>query len=495
MKKLFTFLNVIDKKKSQFLFLTFLLFLLYVDGLAQKSQSINIFNEKYKSDFVTLPSYDINNLPISVWFFTDGDDKVGFLIAGHAYKEVCEVASQEIMDEIEKMGRVDTTIFTYGVGFDIRPKTSSRWNKRYDSLLTVMERNFIELEDKNPDQVEHHKLLYEDYKKIHDLIKNHITWANSDKVYDNHIVEYQHTDTPIIVPFYDIKTQQPIVFNVPKESFGTIPTDLVKYDIIKNITTEITLINEANKHNNNQLIKVKNISNNSLLNTYILEGYSLFAGKIEEIPKFLYGYSPPPDNWYLQRTVNGKVVSQERILPQEALAKLKSGEIYDPESKKELEDWLNQVKKDNESFEVRKKSSLAELQKQIKFNNSIIQRLSTFKTSILNTQKDNHIIIDAFLRGWAFNTGDEKTNERLDKWYDDYRPKIWAKIFEKYPNAKVDDKMAGIFHSDDVFFDVKLKGNIFKITPYKVIGGEFVQVIDKNVGISTFYTSFNFRHQ
>jgi hypothetical protein len=44
-----------------------------------------------------------------------------------------------------------------------------------------------------------------------------------------------------------------------------------------------------------------------------------------------------------------------------------------------------------------------------------------------------------------------------------------------------------------VFFKVVSIGDSYEITPYKIIGGEFIQVLDKQVGITQYFTSFNFR--
>lgn len=53
--------------------------------------------------------------------------------------------------------------------------------------------------------------------------------------------------------------------------------------------------------------------------------------------------------------------------------------------------------------------------------------------------------------------------------------------------------MGGIFHSDDVFFQIESEENNFVITPYKVVGGEFIQIVDKQIGISYIQSPFNFR--
>lgn len=69
--------------------------------------------EEYKEDFYgnkfndynNIPIYDINNLPISVWFIKEGDDFKGFIVAGHATKAVCEVASLEVHNKIKAIGK------------------------------------------------------------------------------------------------------------------------------------------------------------------------------------------------------------------------------------------------------------------------------------------------------------------------------------------------------------------------------------------------------
>ena len=74
-----------------------------------------------------------------------------------------------------------------------------------------------------------------------------------------------------------------------------------------------------------------------------------------------------------------------------------------------------------------------------------------------------------------------------------YRKPVWEFILNQFPNAKLDSKMGGIFHADDVYFQVRSKNNNLIITPYKVVGGNFIQVINKEIGLSYLQTPYNFR--
>lgn len=442
-----------------------------------------------------LPSYDINNLPISFWLLKEGNSNVGFIVAGHAYKEVCQLASFEVLSEIDKMGKIDTTIFTYGVGFDLRDRDGKNWNSKYDSLLTLMNKKFEKLSIDHPDQAIANVIDFTKYKKTQELIRRHIYNANSQKSYDTHIVEYKYDNSPLIVPFYDVRKVEPVTFNISKDAFGVIPVEITKNQVIIVLDKLIKEIKGINKVNREQLNKLSKQGINDESDFFDKSGFKYSLIKfdlkkginIEDIYLESYEKGPGGDLVAPDGTSRYIKFNEAKLHLNDSRTRI------EPSLRVELEAYVKKEPIFIKKFTENKRHSIFQFQNEIKANDKVIEALNSQKVLYNNKFKDNFLYIDAFLRGWPFSTESDETNKKLDKWYEEFRPKVWGQILEKIPNSSKDKLMAGVFHSDDVFFDVKQKGNNFLITPYKVIGGNFVQVIDKNSGICVFYTVFNFR--
>jgi len=461
-----------------------------IDALSKNGLGDNTKYGKLDTLF-KLPPYDINNLPISVWFLKKNNKYFGFIVAGHATKAVCEVASLEVMTKLDEIGKDKNSIFSYGIGYN--RKSEIEWNSTYNSQIVSMKENFSKLQSEYPDQVYLSEINVDKYDTTTNLIKKHIKNAYFNNQWESIIVEYKYVNQPLLIPFYHINaTADTVKFIVPKNKFGTIPPDFARYSLtssIKEIEKETTLLIEFNNKQINELDKFYNLDEDKTIYYWKFENneYSKYSTT-------LIGYGTPPDDWVLtEKNQFGIIVSQRPITFKEAVNYLKDPSIkVDPFARYELESWIVKAKENEKTYKNRKAEILTMIRNETQTIRNELKKITEFKTKLTNRNNED-LIIDAFLRGWAFNTQSDELNTQLDNWYETKRPIVWDYMLSMYPNSKIEGKLAGIFHSDDVYFHISSDKQNFIITPYKIIGNDFIQVIDKKVGICQFYSPNNFR--
>ena len=445
------------------------------------------------NDYRSIPIYDINNLPISVWFFKRDRKHVGFMIAGHATKAVCEIASLEVHNKLKEIGTSTSSIFSYGIGYDLLEGEDS--SNHYNSTMKTMKDEFQTLGIKNRDQVKVYEIDYNKYIEYLNLIKYHIVLANKSKTWNTHIVEYKLDDFPLIAPFYYTKTAKEISFEVPKKLFGSIPTELVYASYQKNLVDVENALKEKIKFNKEEIEKISAYRNrDDRSSIWEIAYWSLDKNELYLNEKMLWGYRPPPEGYKLCNTSTQFGLPDCRpITFKEALIYLKDPDVEKtPQVISELTKWRIKAEEDLKSFKSRKEEIITKISLEERDIKEFLVTVENRKKDLLNRDNQDYII-DAFLRGWAFNTNDTLLNTQLDNWYTKNRKLVWDNILDKIPNSRINNNLGGIFHSDDVFFQIESKVNTFKITPYKVVGGEFIQVIDKQIGISYLQSPFNYR--
>jgi hypothetical protein len=436
-----------------------------------------------------LPPYDINNLPISVWFLKDNDKYVGFIVAGHATKSVCEVASLEVMTKLEDIGTNSSTIFSYGIGFDRRH--GNEWSSSYNRQMLEMKSKFKELESKYPAQVFLSEITVKEYDETTNLIKQHIRNAYSNLMWESFIVEYKYKSHPLLVTFYHINANSDTVkFIVPKNVFGTIPPDFASFSLtgsIKEIEKETNQLIDINQKEIALLEKYYDLDKDKTFYYWKYKDNSYL-----KVSTTLIGYGTPPNDWVLEET-NMFGTTRRPITFKEAVTYLNMPNVkVDPIARIELESWIIKAKENEKTYITRKSDILNTIKSETRIIQKELKEVQEFKEKLAN-RNNQDLIIDAFLRGWAFNTQSDELNTKLDDWYNAKRPVVWDYILNKYPNAKVTGKLAGIFHSDDVYFHISSDKQNYIITPFKIVGDDFIQVIDKKVGISQYFTPSNFR--
>lgn len=445
--------------------------------------------------YKSLPSYDINNRPISVWFIKDADKYVGFIVAGHATKSVCEIASIEVREKLKAIDSKNTAIFSFGIGYNLQAGTD--WNETYNALLQTMEEKFVNLALQYSDQVTVETIKYEEYHSYLMLLKQHISTANDAKNWDTHIVEYKLNNFPLIAPFYYTSSKDIIQIEIPKTLFGQIPTSLVYSSYEKSLTSEEQAIKGFLEQNEQQIQQLQNYSpEDAIIPIWDIGYWKVGKERYYKKRETLIGYSPPPKGLVIvQKNEQGKIVSERPITLQEALGYLNDPGVVSRTDKKlinELRDWQQRAQKEISTFKQRKKAVKDKVQAANIDLQASLTKIKQLQVNLKNGDNQDYLI-DAFLRGWVFDAGDEHLNRQLDNWYRDYRQLVWNYILENIPNAEIENKIGGVFYADDVFFQVEAKQNTFLITPYKVVGGEFVQVIDKLKGISHLHSPFNYR--
>ncbi|GGG30097.1 hypothetical protein GCM10011344_33760 [Dokdonia pacifica] len=451
-----------------------------------------------------LPNYDINTDPISAWFFKKDTTYVGFIIAGHAEKAICEVASLEIANKIEKLGAKDNSMFSFGIGYNFN--SDEKQQEKYHDIIIDMKAKFEELAKIHLRQVTVSDVDYEEYISKQELIKSHINLANKSNEWGTHIVEYKLPEYPIITPFYDTKINEEITLSVPKSLFGEIPIELARKSVLKNIITYINDRETELKRLQNLQYSLDNLSFENIASSYPRLNasnrlkYPENENLNEDIKRYLNRLNAYRefDIISIQQTqITGEEDEYGFLHNRQTRTYNKSVVFNEFVSKTYKEDNLKG------EFTASVKNKIASLAEQefggLDLDNEIskvendLNNLIDLKREYSNKTNINYII-DAFLRGWAFNTEDDNLNTQLDDWYLSKRKIVWEYILSKTPNLDVNDKLAGVLHADDVFFKVTSEGDFFKITPYKITGGNFAQVIDKEIGISYLTSPLNHRY-
>ena len=107
----------------------------------------------------------------------------------------------------------------------------------------------------------------------------------------------------------------------------------------------------------------------------------------------------------------------------------------------------------------------------------------------LSDTDNERLAIDGLLRGWPVAlsaTGDPEGAVALQR-------SFWTKVMARYPNFAWGGRLGGIFHLDNVFFHVAIHEDHYVVTPHVMLGGDFLQLIDPERGVSRFLSPASFR--
>jgi len=436
-----------------------------------------------KSERGELPVYDINTEPISFWVLKNSAGKnVGFIVAGHAEKSICKIASIEVMTKLKEMGKNDNSLFSFGIGYDFRDK-SPLWTESYHQLVGKMEEKFRSLEKEYPESVVVNNIDIDKYKQVIRTIKSNL--RNDISGWDTHIAEYKYFDSPVIVPFYRIGTGEEITIRLKKAEFGTTPHGMALNSFKQEIAIAIKEVQALINENNNTLNQIrKNFTGSLSIIINSIKGNFFY----KETSELNNDPPAPPDDFYI---TDGYSITRAITLD-EAISYLENGgAIISDNARKELNSWIAISKEHEKSLKIKKE----EIKRKITDANKLMEyKIKEIKSLYekISKQNDESLLIDAFLRGWPFGTDDVQYNAQLDRWYDQ-RKKVWNTILNQIDGSRVNDKLGGVFHLDNVFFKVVADGDYYQITPYHILGGKFIQVINTKSGICQFLTPYNFR--
>ncbi len=399
---------------------------------------------KLEKSEVRLPDYDINNAPISVWVITEGVDNVGIIIAGHAEKAVCQVASIAVITAFEELGDNKNKFVSFGIGFDIRPKSTNLWSPDYNAQITELIGKLNHLREQYPNQVKINVIQYNQYQKAFNALNNQLKYIKN-SVWDTHVVEYKYDNSPLIIPFQYFGSDEVVTFKLSKSVFGEIPYELALDSLTKKL-------DDAEKEIKKMIEDIEDI-----------------------LREFEKGFLE------IRKPKTGKIIRKNFKTLNEAKQLISKEQIQYEYLQKKItrhEDFLKLFKESYDKLHDKLSKELA--------------NIAEYREKIQKIKEKDIFLIDAFLRGWAFSTSNEVFNSKLDNWYDTKRAEVWQMILSKIPQAKT-SQLGGIFHSDDVFFKVVSNNDEYEITPYKIIGGDFIQVLNKKIGITQYFTQFNFR--
>lgn len=451
------------------------------------------------------PVFNINNIPINICFIKYSGQSVGFIVAGHAEKAVCQIASFEVAERLKAAGYTDSTVFSYGAGYDLRLGNRS---SQYADLLKEMQDSFAVLAKKNPLQVRLFEVSLQEYQQKLDLIKKNFT-VIKDKlngtasVNNRFIITYKDVPFPLVVPFYTADSM--IQFTIKKSSIGEIPGDVIKKARVNDLKAAGKLIQNSINSNTQTIRKIQAATDNT--RPYTFTCYVISDGDIVLEKQGLGNYPSPPDDYIMRKRdkQTGRVLSESVITFQQALNALNNPAIDKRAGVREnLEAWVKLIRVYSVAFARNKADLIQELRRANTFMTAEIAAVTRYivKLEQLDRSKDNDMAVDAFLRGWTINTHDPVMDKKLDTWYEGWRKKVWMELLKgqvslqsKRSLSPIDDidNIAGTFQSENVFFRVNSNGDEYIITPFQVLGGKFIQVIDKNIPVAEFYTNHNFR--
>lgn len=451
--------------------------------------------------------YDINRLPINVCFIKKDSSYVGFVIAGHAFKEACHTASLKIKTILNTIGYQDNTIFSFGVGYDRRNNAVDTF---YHNKLKELESTCLDLQERDIFQV---RVSYTTDSAFEGTVQRiernmHYAWNSmqeNDSI-NRVIFRYNNIKYPVPVPFYN--KDGIITFTIPKSRIGKIPdTRDIYAATIQNALTEISSAQAVNNRalqrlsSYNPVISTRDVTtidypiiiNNGIKKDTIV----LIQFDTTKVIKEYDAISGATIRFYSLSQLQTLCNSGQRIIT--LRNRLRNTQI----------NTCDAVARDRESIRkmnITKQELIVRLNKanrQLGLDSGQLQALrAQFNT---DQRADTLLYIDAFLRGWVYATDDRLLNTRLNSWYNKRKP-VWQELLTRYPlykkrvKTKPDtllvanpNNIAGIFQFDDVFFSVKATDRDYIITPYKLLGNDFIQIIDRQSNICQFFSANNFR--
>lgn len=459
-----------------------------------------LFDHQHLSDI-----FSINTIPISICFLKDSTNghNVGFIIAGHAEKAACQIATAEVQNILDKVGNSASTVFTYGVGFDDR---TNSWTPEYETAMSEMKARFMALKEHYPSEV---RLLEVPVQKYHaevEKVRNNFLKIKKSmdlhtSPHDRFVINYTDVNYPLVIPFY--VSDSIVSWRISKKSIGDIPTHSQIVAVRNDLNKSKADIKVSIAKNLKTVARLDATTNS--LREYKFYYYFLKTSRLDSSFDNLGWHPSPPQFRYTTEDQYGHVVSERSITVEEARKYMNDPSVRkDPGVKESLEAWLNLVKLYQQSFAGKK----AELKTAILQLNKLLSKEYIYLDSCsgvighLTDRDDQGKNVDAFLRGWPFNSYDDNLNKALNTWYE-RRKIVWGELLrDRKEYQQVIDpfymqnhttSLAGIFQSENVFFKVQSAGDDYIIIPYQMIGNPFVQIVDRELALPQLFTLHNFR--
>jgi len=464
------------------------------DSLVEATMPLE--GERVKAlDTVGLPHYNINNRPISLWMLKEDTFNIGFIIAGHAEAAICRIASAELLNTMDRLDHNPWSMASFGVAFDIRHRNSPLWSIAYHNTLRTLERRFYDLAIGYPNDVSTFSMQASECEAVYAAIKSETDRLKERSDWDSFVLEHEQRDLPLLLPFTTVGTEDTIRFSVPKTIFGKLPIELALVSYREDIKAAQLILDSLMVGNEDvrRLMKAKRVEPGSALIWSVHEGSikpeMVIIRALPDIGKML-GWEIVQKDGKDGRIVERRSANYEEV--KEIVNDPIRSRTYSPEN-------IDSVRKELRQYEALHDTLQQEWNEQLGKVDLAQQSLKKEKVRILHMLAEikkrdySDHIIDAMLRGWPFSTEDSVLNKKLDEWYDSKRPLVWEHIFSMRPDLRVKDRLGGIFHSDDVFFQVDEKGDSYEITPIKITGGTFVQVIDKQTDLVWIYSPMSDR--
>ena len=460
----------------------------------------NAISQSYQDEYSRLSDFDINNSPIGYWDIYDSgrNRHIGFIITGHAEKEICEVASREVELKIDAIGRNNSSVFTFGVGYDYRPDDKAGWTYQYHQQLSQLKKKFSQLAFNYPDQVVVHRVNHLDYQDALREIEKNLS-IDKETSEPRCAQEIYGPKFPIVVPFYSLKDGKPVRFSISKTSIDKDPGEMVYGALVGKINSYEKKVTAYLDHNLNEL---ERLSGDSAQNIEIYSYFYVEDDKIFEKEIILEKLPEVPNDYYVETIDQNTGAVIEVVTPSAEELKTYYENPNHPiwrnssVNRYSLGLWLERYESSHSGNMEIIGEGLKSIQQGVNSLKAELDRVTEIKTNIRNRSGEMGYWIDAFLRGWAFNTHTASLNRELDKWYRARRESVWIKIFTDLgipPGSGI--RIGGIFHYDDVFFRVTSNRNGFEVTPLKVLGGNYLLIQDEELGIAQYVTTLNHRYE
>ena len=417
--------------------------------------------------------YDINQPPIALWVFEQHDEPLGFFLTGHGDESACKEASGHLLRTMREVWQTEDIVGA-GFGFSWREETDSSYRMKIEKMKEEFEK--IQRE-RGGGQVKVLTVDAELYRKTCALIETSLSFGKQAKWQVTVIEHYlSEEESPLLIPFYYVNQEGYLKFRLDEQLLG-LPKELLNIANFNQIEHDLSAKKAANEE---LLKKLEEVQQN-------LDKYTSFKAEF------------PIYDCYLTEKSSADIMALEFKYEIRTYSLNFAEKLIDPKTGKEVKSippGAYIVHRGTGKTDILKRINEIE-NFAVEANQHIeLERERIKKARMINTE----ILIDAFLRGWRLSAGEDKENEIFDHWVKEKRVQVWQKILDNLDNKRLRVKkghLAGIFHQENVIFDVKPieNGLVYEVTPYYVLGGDFIQIVDKEAGVCMFASPYTCRLQ
>lgn len=445
----------------------------------------------------TIPNYDINNSPIAFYLLKDKGSNVGFMVTGHAEMSVCKMASLELMTFLDKHSKHKNSYFSFGIAFDMRPLNTNLWTKEYSDDLQELYNKFEALQ-RSVNMPEYKSVVadtinYDEYIASKTAL-NELSEAEKsmyDKGYVT-VVEHDLPQIPYIIGFQNAKGE-PISFELSKKALKSLEPEYLYSSYLAIVKDYEDDLKDMAKKNRESLyaLKYKDTSDQYLTMLSVSKELELVFNEY-----YLPAYPRHTSLWTITDSVTGEVTHTfnyvEVLKYAEEVKEFNNQQEFE-KGIKDYEEWFERSMDQYDSLynAYRKEMPKAYALHQKNFS-YWTNEIKGYRQQIYQID-GTEIMVDAFLRGWPVTTSDPDLDDKLDAIYVAERQQIWIELMQQHPNANIEGDMAGVFQSENVFFQVSQAGSKYVMVPFQVLGGPISRITHPSRDLVRYFSPYLLR--